>query len=175
MSGLTLPLQVKVNATDNVAVASVSVSFDVRDRAQRSDHGKGTGPTYTAIFPALSGAEGDHATLNASAIDTSGNTATTSISVNVESPIPCRRGFALAPQRHTRRPGFHSNGEGFEFRVGLTVEWNGKGVATTFVNAGKVTATISKADIATAGSATVAVKNPAPGGGTSNTLTFTIR
>jgi hypothetical protein len=42
------------------------------------------------------------------------------------------------------------------------------------VNSGKVTARIQASDIATAGTASVTVKNPAPGGGTSNALTFTI-
>jgi hypothetical protein len=42
------------------------------------------------------------------------------------------------------------------------------------VNSGQVTAKITAADIATAGTASVTVKNPAPGGGTSNPLTFTI-
>jgi len=54
------------------------------------------------------------------------------------------------------------------------VEWNGAARSTTFVNSGKVTAKILASDIATAGTATVTVKNPAPGGGTSNALTFTI-
>ena len=40
------------------------------------------------------------------------------------------------------------------------------------VNAGQVTAAIPGSDIVTAGSAQVTVVNPAPGGGTSNALTF---
>ncbi|MGO4883680.1 MAG: Ig-like domain-containing protein [Bryobacteraceae bacterium] len=174
--GLTLPLQVKVNATDNVAVASVSVSFDVSGSGTNDlITAKGTGPAYTASLPALSGPKGTR-TLTASAIDTSGNTATTSISVNVESPNPVPALASLVPPNATHGgPAFTLTVKGSNFVSGCTVEWNGKGVATTFVNGGQVTATISKADIATAGSATVAVKNPAPGGGTSNTLTFTIR
>jgi hypothetical protein len=54
------------------------------------------------------------------------------------------------------------------------VEWNGSHLATTFVNSGQVTAKVLASDIATAGSAAVTVKNPAPGGGTSNALNFTI-
>lgn len=54
------------------------------------------------------------------------------------------------------------------------VKWNGAERATTFVNATQLTATIPAADFAAAGTAEVAVGNPAPGGGTSNTRTFTI-
>ena len=54
------------------------------------------------------------------------------------------------------------------------VRWNGVDRSTTFVNSGQVTAQILAADIATAGSANVTVFNPAPGGGLSNSLSFTI-
>ena len=53
------------------------------------------------------------------------------------------------------------------------VRWNGAARTTTFVNAGQVTAAIAASDIGTQGSAQVTVVNPAPGGGTSNALTFT--
>jgi predicted outer membrane repeat protein len=64
------------------------------------------------------------------------------------------------------------NGEGF--MPGGQVTWNGSDRPTTFVNNTKLTAQIGAADIAAAGAANVAVVNPAPGGGTSNALPFTI-
>src|SRR6185295_629608 len=45
---------------------------------------------------------------------------------------------------------------------------------TTFVSSTQLTAAIPASDIATVGTANVTVVNPAPGGGTSNALTFTI-
>src|SRR5262249_14554852 len=60
------------------------------------------------------------------------------------------------------------------FVPGSVVNWNGSPRATTFDNSGQVSAQITAADVATAGSASVIVVNPAPGGGTSNTLSFTI-
>ncbi len=63
---------------------------------------------------------------------------------------------------------------GTNFINGAIVRWNGGDRATTFVNATQVRAVIVASDIANAGSATVTVFNPAPGGGTSNALTFTI-
>ena len=54
------------------------------------------------------------------------------------------------------------------------MQWNGAARTTTFVNSTQLTAAIPASDIAVAGSAQVTVVNPAPGGGTSNALTFTI-
>jgi YVTN family beta-propeller protein len=61
------------------------------------------------------------------------------------------------------------------FVAGSVVRWNGTDRPTTgngSVNG--LTAQISASDIAAAGTATVTVFNPAPGGGSSNPLTFTI-
>jgi len=176
--GLTLPLRVTVNATDNQTVGSVTVSFDVNGNGT-IDPGelitaKGSGPAYTVNFPALSGPAGSR-TITAAAIDTSGNSASTTASVNVEAPNPVPSLKTLVPSSATHGgKTFTLTVNGSNFVNGCTVEWNGKGVSTTFVNSGQVTAKITAADIATAGSATVTVKNPAPGGGTSGALTFTI-
>ena len=64
------------------------------------------------------------------------------------------------------------NGTGFVSTS--VVKFNGAARTTTFVNATQLTAAITAADIATAGTATVNVTNPAPGGGTSANLSFTI-
>lgn len=52
--------------------------------------------------------------------------------------------------------------------------WNGSARTTTYVSPKKVTAHILASDVAKAGTAHVTVSNPAPGGGNSNALTFTI-
>jgi len=54
------------------------------------------------------------------------------------------------------------------------VNWNGSPRTTTYVNSTTLTASISASDIASAGTATVSVSNPSPGGGTSSDLSFTI-
>jgi uncharacterized protein (TIGR03437 family) len=64
------------------------------------------------------------------------------------------------------------NGTGFV--TGSTVQWNGANRATTFVSATQLTAAITAADIATAGSASVTVVNSTPGGGTSNAVNFPV-
>ena len=64
------------------------------------------------------------------------------------------------------------NGTGFV--AGSVVRWNGVARPTTFVSATQLTASISGADLATAGSVIVTVSNAATGGGTSNEATFTV-
>jgi hypothetical protein len=63
---------------------------------------------------------------------------------------------------------------GANFVSGAYAQFNGANRSTTFVNSGKLTVKIPASDIATAGTANVTVKNPAPGGGISNSLPFTI-
>jgi hypothetical protein len=64
------------------------------------------------------------------------------------------------------------NGTGFV--SGAVVNWNGNARTTTFVSSSKLTATINAADVATAGTASVTVSNPAPGGGVSNVAHFQV-
>jgi hypothetical protein len=63
---------------------------------------------------------------------------------------------------------------GINFVNGSVVRWNGNNRQTTFLSATQVSAQIPASDIASAGTAQVSVFNPAPGGGSSGTLNFTI-
>jgi hypothetical protein len=63
---------------------------------------------------------------------------------------------------------------GSSFATSSVVRWNGAARPTTFVSASQLRATISAADLASAGSIPVSVVTPAPGGGTSGSQTFTI-
>jgi hypothetical protein len=55
-----------------------------------------------------------------------------------------------------------------------TVQWNGKSHTTNFVSSTQLTAQISSDDISVAGTDSVTVSNPAPGGGISNSVSFNI-
>lgn len=177
--GLTLPLHVIVNATDNSAIASVTVTLDVNGDGDTKDSGekvlaKLSGMTYVAGFAALSGSTGSR-TITVSAIDASGNWTTKSESVSVVQPNPVPALASLSPGSATRGGASFTltvNGSGFV--SGSLVQWNGANRSTTLVNGGQVTAKIPASDIASAGTATVTVKNSAPGGGVSNGLPFQI-
>ena len=64
--------------------------------------------------------------------------------------------------------------DGTNFVSGSVVNWNGSSRATTFVSSTEVTATVTASDVNATGTASVTVANPAPGGGISNSETFTV-
>ena len=63
---------------------------------------------------------------------------------------------------------------GSDFVAASRVNWDGTVLETTYVSASQLTAVIPASDLTAAGSASVTVVNPTPGGGTSNAATFTI-
>src|SRR4029434_3316732 len=72
-------------------------------------------------------------------------------------------------------PGFTLTVSGFNFVSGSVVRWNGANRTTTVVNSFQLSATIASGDIAAAGTVSVTVFNPPPGGGSSNALEFFIQ
>jgi hypothetical protein len=70
--------------------------------------------------------------------------------------------------------GFTLTVNGTGFISSSVVDWAGSPRATTYVSSTEVTATITAADIAKAGTFKVTVTTPVPGGGTSAAKTFTV-
>jgi uncharacterized repeat protein (TIGR03803 family) len=64
------------------------------------------------------------------------------------------------------------NGAGFV--SGAAVNWNGAPLPTHFVSGSQLAATVPASDIAVAGTASVTVVNPGPGGGASNPAYFSV-
>jgi hypothetical protein len=88
-----------------------------------------------------------------------------------------------APVSKSSSPATVSHGSG-NFRMALRgsgfvpgskVLWNGKAHSASYVSGNELTVYVPAASVASAGTASLAVKNPTPGGGMSNTLTFTIK
>ena len=71
-------------------------------------------------------------------------------------------------------PAFTLTINGTNFVAASMVNFNGTAPPTTFVSATQLTAAIPASAVASAGSAAVTVANPAPGGGTSNAVNFSI-
>lgn len=71
-------------------------------------------------------------------------------------------------------PGFTLTVDGTNFINGSVINWNGSALTTTYVNSTQLTAGITAAMVASPGTPNVTVFNPAPGGGNSNAVTFTI-
>jgi 6-phosphogluconolactonase len=90
-------------------------------------------------------------------------------------PIPVPTIASLSPAMTVNGgAGFTLIVSGSDFVLTSVVQWNGSNRSTTFVSSSQVTAEVSATDIATAGAATITVFNPTPGGGSSNSATFTI-
>jgi hypothetical protein len=71
-------------------------------------------------------------------------------------------------------PGFTLSAVGSNFISSSEVLWNGSALATTFVNSQLLTAEVPASALAAPGPDTVAVLNPASGGGSSSALNFNI-
>ncbi len=64
---------------------------------------------------------------------------------------------------------------GLGFVPGSIVTWNGKRVSASYVNPTQMTVYVTKAAVASAGTATILVKNPTPGGGTSKAVALIVK
>jgi len=90
-------------------------------------------------------------------------------------PVPVPTTTGISPDRKAAGDsGFTLTVNGTNFVPASVVNWNGSARTTTYVNPTRLTASIPGSDIATAGTASVTVFNPTPGGGTSNAQTFTV-
>jgi len=99
----------------------------------------------------------------------------TSAAVNfvVDNPAPTL--ISILPSSATHgSAAFTLTATGTGYIPGSVIEWNAKKLTTTYVSDTTLTATVPAADIKTAGTASITVVNPTPGGGASAAATFTI-
>ena len=91
----------------------------------------------------------------------------------VDDPVPTL--ISISPSSATHGgAAFTLTATGTNYVSNSVIEWNGVKLITKYVGSTTLTATVPAADIKTAGTASVTVVNPAPGGGTSAAKTFTI-
>lgn len=96
----------------------------------------------------------------------------TTASAQGVSPLPAITAISPA-STVVRAPGVLLTVDGASFVAGATVQVDGAAIATTFVSSERLTAALPAFFAASVRS--IAVSNPAPGGGVSNALTFTIQ
>lgn len=91
----------------------------------------------------------------------------------VDNPVPSISG--LSPDHKAAgNARFTLTVSGSGFATGAVVKWDGLSRTTHYVSASQLTAAVSASDIRNAGSPSVTVFNPGPGGGTSNSRTFAV-
>ncbi|MGA9937898.1 MAG: IPT/TIG domain-containing protein [Candidatus Acidiferrales bacterium] len=71
-------------------------------------------------------------------------------------------------------PDFEAVISGSGFNVNSAGEWNGVPLASSYLSGSKLVVLIPATDTASGGAAQITVTNPAPGGGTSSQVTFTV-
>ncbi len=109
-------------------------------------------------------------TLNATA---TGLTAATSSAFTINNPTPVTS--SISPTNKVLGDGgFTITVNGTHFVSTSVVQFGGNNRSTTFVNDNQLTAQILSGDLTTSGAHSLTVFNPTPGGGTSNTQTFTV-
>lgn len=114
-------------------------------------------------------------TNTATSTPTRTNTPTSTATATATSGNPVPALTSLGPSSAAvGGPAFTLTITGTNFITSSIVQWNAITRTTSFVSSTQLTTTVTTADIAVAGTASVTVFNPAPGGGTSNVLTFTI-
>ena len=134
----------------------------------------GTTPTtsstkYTTAIP-VSATETLQAIATATGYSTS---AVASAAYTLVNPAPAISGLSPA---FTNAGGalFTLTVNGSGFIASSTVYWGTSALTTTYVSATQLTAQVPAADIATAGTISITVQTPAPGGGTSNAWQFEV-
>src|SRR5580658_162157 len=100
-----------------------------------------------------------------------GNSA--AVSFVVDNPTPTLNDLSPSSETHGGAA-FTLTATGTNFVSTSKIHWNGVNLATKFVSSKTLTAVVAKSRIATAGTANVTVDTPAPGGGITAPLTFTI-
>jgi trimeric autotransporter adhesin len=88
-------------------------------------------------------------------------------------PVPTAA--ALSPSAVTAGVnGFTLTVTGTNFLSLSTIQWNGSQLPTEYISSSQLQAQVSASDVATAGSVSVTVVTPSPGGGTSTALPFAV-
>jgi len=102
-----------------------------------------------------------------------GGTSAAALTFSINNPVPAAA--SLSPlSALLNGAAFTLTVNGSNFIGTSQVKWNGSGRATKFVSATQLQAAILSTDLSTAGTASVMVVNPTPGGGNSSALSFTI-
>jgi uncharacterized protein (TIGR03437 family) len=106
---------------------------------------------------------------------TPGGGASNALAFTITPPPPPPMIASISPNMATAGgAAFTLTVNGANFTNVSKVRWNGNDLATTVVSATQLTAQVTAAEIASAGTAQIAVFIPPPCGGTSNSIPFTI-
>jgi hypothetical protein len=131
-----------------------------------------SGNQLTAQIPASDIASAGSASVQVGNPSPGGGTSV-SLQLNIVNPAPAIA--AVFPNSIVAgSAGFPLTINGSGFVPGSSARWNGANRQTTFISSTQLSAQIVGGDVLSVGNASVTVANPAPGGGSSNSVTFTV-
>jgi hypothetical protein len=132
-----------------------------------------SGSQLEALIPAADTATGGTLSVTVFTPAPGGGTSSPAISLTIDNPSPTLT--AISPNTvDAGTAAFTLNVDGTNFVPGSIVRFDGLDRGTTFVNSTQLTIQISTADIAAAGTHSITVFNPSPGGGASLAQTLTV-
>lgn len=99
--------------------------------------------------------------------------ASVTLVVNAANPVPDITSISPA-LASAGNAGFTLTVNGSAFQSSSVVKWGSSDLSTQFVSSTRLTAQVPASSIATAGTATITVQTPAPGGGVSSSLVFEV-
>ena len=124
-------------------------------------------------LPALDGARDTALSPDGRTLYATGYNDNKVVALHMANPIPALTSLSPASAA-AGSAGFKLTVNGEGFIPGSVIRWGPTAHATTYVNNTQLTTNIAANEIASAGQVDVTVFNPAPGGGTSNAVKFTI-
>ncbi|MBI1821017.1 MAG: IPT/TIG domain-containing protein [Nitrospirae bacterium] len=167
ISGIVNPIGSDINPSTNIAViisheATTLTLIDLSTNTKSSTlSGAGPDPEDVAINP------------NTNIAVVTNETGLGVSLIQLPNSVPVLT--TLSPNSTTAGgPGFTLTLNGSKFVTTSTLTFSNLTITPQFISTTQLSATIPASALTTAGSATVKVTNPAPGGGTSNSLIFTI-
>src|SRR6266513_2042886 len=177
---LTINPRPPVITSPGTATGTVGVAFvyQITANIKPTSYGASGLPPGLTVNPATGLISGTPTTVGTYPVTisatNSGGTGTSTLVITINNPVPTVT--SISPTCATAGgPQFTLTVNGTKFVSAATVNWNGTPLATTFVSSTQLTATVPAALIATAGTASITVVNPSPGGGSSTpAVTFTI-
>src|SRR5262249_35543819 len=130
-----------------------------------------TSRTWTVSMPATAGTYEFRLFLNSTYVR--GATSPPVTVTGASNPVPAVSSLS-PPPGYAGGAAFTLTVYGSGFVSSSIVKWNGSPRPTTCLGASQLQAAIGSADVAATGTAQISVSTPAPGGGTSASLTFAI-
>jgi len=174
--GESSPIQFSatVNGSSNTAVAWTLSGTGCSNAPCGSLSSSGL---YTAPVSLISQSpQTDTVTATAQADTSKSDSAQVTVTVPtlVANPVPLIDEPLVPTSNVPGGPGFTLTVNGAGFVGGSVVEWNGTALSTHFTSSTQLTATVPVSDVFDPGTASIAVENPLPGGGTSNTVFYPV-